>query len=314
MSTLIYLLRSCHVQVTREKQIYEERMTYEFCRAQNTEFENFAMQNEASVFGLLKAFKIGASHASQYERQTFKAQQKGSGYKEIVMKHALDFDIPAGNVLVEYREMTVCCLEFNDAVHLVHIPTSDLVIRTMDQAAIEDLTRHYHLDIPSWKIVASMFHHDIKMVDVEAMASQLRPEKVSLPAQLPPPAPKFPQGQFRLRSRMGPKVWCSSCKMWGLDAGPDSWWTCVSTEPDGEGGRYFRLQEVKHPHRVFCSSMKMWNPDKAGIDSWWEIEYGSSGKWFRLREKKRPYNYFCSSGKMWGKDAGDDSWWYILRT
>ena len=135
------------------------------------------------------------------------------------------------------------------------------------------------------------------------------------------PASNFPTGYFRLQScaisLAGPQVWCSSCKMWGLDAGIDSWWECVTYEPEGENGKYFRLREKKHPQNYFCSSIMMWGAD-AGIDSWWEMEYGSSGRWFRLREKKHPHNYFCTNGKIGkmfgsrpGEKSGDGSWWAI---
>ena len=126
------------------------------------------------------------------------------------------------------------------------------------------------------------------------------------------PKPRKPPGPnvwFRLESYTKQEVWCSSCMMWGLDAGDDSWWHCVSDEPHGENGKYFRLQEKKEPHKYFCSSIMMWGED-AGIDSWWTMEYGS-GEWFRLREKGESQNYFCSSGMMWGSNAGDDSWWRI---
>jgi len=61
-------------------------------------------------------------------------------------------------------------------------------------------------------------------------------------------------------------VFCSSIKMWGSDAGIDSWWHMEY----GSSGIWFRLREKKQPHNYFCSSGRMWGSD-AGDDSWWTI-------------------------------------------
>ena len=329
-SEIVYLKRVCcasphivfgkqQVEVTGEDYRREHLSTYDFCHEQNSEFERFAMQNNLGISGVIKMFRVSASHASQYEKSSRRDRQSGYGgavsmTTESLRSFSAKVDIPEDQVLVEYREIKVCCIQSQRDIFHVHVPVSEIVIRSMCKADLQTLSNGCILDEESWGIVSKSLG-GFRTISIKDLEASLSPLAITIPTPTPSPSKRmkrsFPSGIFRLRSYTGPQVWCSSCKMWGLDAGSDSWWECVTDEPDGENGKYFWLREMKDPHNVFCSSIKMWGSD-AGIDSWWHMEYGSSGIWFRLREKKQPHNYFCSSGRMWGSDAGDDSWWTII--
>ena len=243
------------------------------------------MQHELKVSGVIKMFNVSASHANQYEESL---EEETNETNEEFNSFNTKLDIPPGQVLVEYREIKVCCIQVQDKIFHVHVPVSEIVIRSMNQADLRALSKGCILDAESWGILSKSLG-GFRTISIKDMEGSLSPLAIELPTQpTPKPLPSkrnFPTGYFRLRSYTGPQVWCSSCKMWGLDAGCDSWWECVTYEPDGENGKYFRLREKKHPYNYFCSSIKMWGSD-AGIDSWWEMEYSSSGRWFRLREKR----------------------------
>jgi len=151
--------------------------SFEYCHTQSSQATQFAMQNNVSVSGIVKAFNISASHASQYATASEKACQQGvqiSRFQEEFVKHGMKqkIQLKEGEVLVHYMQIQLLCFTIdNGQQRYLHVPSSEVVHEVMSEAGLRKLAGSWNLDRDSWEIV--MRAHNIPTTPMNTLQAGL---------------------------------------------------------------------------------------------------------------------------------------------